>query len=216
MTPSVCIKKRPPGPGLIQPPVPGLIQLVLTVLVWWFRVPLVPGPGLRPAASECGPGPALASWPHSVKFQGASGTELELETGSVGFQEPKGGTGTVRTVFQEPQPGPSVSVKRNPCPQRNRQNRKKKTWFHPETATEPNQGHPEILGSAAPLGALDIPAQFPGHPRFLPSKPKEDKLSRAGMNFSTFRPPPLRVGDPHPIRGSPDPTKLIFVLSFLA
>ena len=41
----------------------------------------------------------------------------------------------------------------------------------------------------------NIPAKFPGHPRFLPSKPKEDKLSREGTNFSTptpsgGRPPP--------------------------
>ena len=34
-----------------------------------------------------------------------------------------------------------------------------------------------------PPGVRDIPAKFPGHPRFLSSKPKEDKLSREGTNF---------------------------------
>ena len=48
----------------------------------------------------------------------------------------------------------------------------------------------------------------PGHPRkntrtrFLPSKPKEDKLSREN---TTFRPLSLRVEDPHPTWRSPDP-----------
>ena len=53
-----------------------------------------------------------------------------------------------------------------------------------------------------PPRVRDIPAKFPGHPRFLSSKPKEDKLSRAGTNFSATTP---RVEDPHPTRRSPDP-----------
>ena len=44
----------------------------------------------------------------------------------------------------------------------------------------------------------DIPAKFPAHARCLSSKPKEDKLSREGTNFSATtpsrgRPPPHRV-----------------------
>ena len=53
-----------------------------------------------------------------------------------------------------------------------------------------------------PPGVRDIPAKFPGHPGFLSSKPKEDKVSRAARSF---RPPPLRVEDPHPTGRSPDP-----------
>ena len=48
-----------------------------------------------------------------------------------------------------------------------------------------------------------------GHPGKIPGtsqKPKENKLSRA----RTFRPPPLRVEDPHQAQ------KLTFVLFFLA
>ena len=52
------------------------------------------------------------------------------------------------------------------------------------------------------LGVRDVPAKFPGHPRFLSSKPKGDKLSLEGKNF---RPPLLRMEDPHPIGRSPDP-----------
>ena len=49
-----------------------------------------------------------------------------------------------------------------------------------------------------PLGVRDIPAKFPRHPRFLPSTPKEDKLSRESANFSATtpsrgRPPPHRA-----------------------
>ena len=53
-----------------------------------------------------------------------------------------------------------------------------------------------------PARVWDIPAKFPGQPRFLPSKRKEDELSREGANF---RPQPLRVEDPHPTGRSPDP-----------
>ena len=35
---------------------------------------------------------------------------------------------------------------------------------------------------------LGHPAKFQGHPRFLPSKPKEDKLLREGTNFLTTKP----------------------------
>ena len=43
--------------------------------------------------------------------QGGSGTELEPETGTVGtaFPETESGTGTARTVFQEPKPEPEPS-----------------------------------------------------------------------------------------------------------
>ena len=41
----------------------------------------------------------------------------------------------------------------------------------------------------------DIRAKFPGHPRFLPSKPR--KTNFRGRE-RTLRPPPLRVEDPHP------------------
>ena len=49
-----------------------------------------------------------------------------------------------------------------------------------------------------PPGVRDIPAKFLGHPRFLSSKPKENKLSREGTNFSATtpsrgRPPPHRA-----------------------
>ena len=49
-----------------------------------------------------------------------------------------------------------------------------------------------------PQGVRDIPAKLPVHPRFLPAKPKQDKLSRKGTNLSTTttsrgRPPPHRV-----------------------
>ena len=42
-----------------------------------------------------------------------------------------------------------------------------------------------------PAGFLQFPeppAKFPGHPRFLSSKPKQDKLSREGTNFSATTP----------------------------
>ena len=48
-----------------------------------------------------------------------------------------------------------------------------------------------------PAGVRDIPANFPGHPRFLSSKPMEEKLSKEGTNFSVThsrgRPPPHRA-----------------------
>ena len=49
------------------------------------------------------------------------------------------------------------------------------------------------------LNVRDIPAKILGHPWFLPSKPKEDKLSREGTKFaattpSRGRPPPYRAG----------------------
>ena len=64
-----------------------------------------------------------------------------------------------------------------------------------------------------PPGVRDIPAKFPGYPRFLSSKPKEDKLSREGTKFST--PTPSR-GRPPSHRAVSGPKKLIFVLFFLA
>ena len=64
-----------------------------------------------------------------------------------------------------------------------------------------------------PPGVRDIPAKFPGHPRFFPSKPKENKLSRKGTNFSTTTP---SRGRPPPRRAVSGPQKLIFVLFFLA
>ena len=65
----------------------------------------------------------------------------------------------------------------------------------------------------APPGVRDIPAKFPGHPRFLSSKPKEDKLSRAGTKFSATTP---SSGRPPPHRAVSGPKKFIFVLFFLA
>ena len=59
----------------------------------------------------------------------------------------------------------------------------------------------------------DIPAKFPGHPRFLSSKPKEDKLSREGTKFSATTP---SRGRPPPHRAVSGPKKLIFVLFFLS
>ena len=46
------------------------------------------------------------------------------------------------------------------------------------------------------------PGKFPGHPRFLPSKPKEDKLSREGKKL--FDPHPFAWKTPHPTRRSRD------------
>ena len=57
------------------------------------------------------------------------------------------------------------------------------------------------------------PAKILGHPGFLPSRPKEDKLSREGTNFSTTTPSRGRP-PPHPVGSRPK--KLIFVLFFLA
>ena len=65
-----------------------------------------------------------------------------------------------------------------------------------------------------PPGVRDIPAKFLGHPRFLSSKPKEDKLSREGTNFSATTPSRGRPPTPH--RAVSGPEKLIFVLFFLA
>ena len=64
-----------------------------------------------------------------------------------------------------------------------------------------------------PPGVRDIPAKFPGHPGFLSSKPKEDKVSRAGTKFSATTP---SRGRPPPHRAVSGPKNLIFVLFFLA
>ena len=64
-----------------------------------------------------------------------------------------------------------------------------------------------------PPGVRDTPAKFPGHPRFVSSKPKENKLSREGTNFSATTP---SRGRPPPDRTFSGPKKLIFVLFFLA
>ena len=64
-----------------------------------------------------------------------------------------------------------------------------------------------------PPGVRDIPAKFPGHPGFLSSKPKEDKVSRAGKKFSATTP---SRGRPPPHRAVSGPKNLIFVLFFLA
>ena len=55
----------------------------------------------------------------------------------------------------------------------------------------------------------DIPAKFPGHPTFPPSKPKENKHSREGTNFLT--PTPSR-GRPPPHPAVSGPKTLISVL----
>ena len=64
-----------------------------------------------------------------------------------------------------------------------------------------------------PPGVRDIPAKFPGHPGFLSSKPKEDKVPRAGTKFSATAP---SRGRPPPHRAVSGPKNLIFVLFFLA
>ena len=64
-----------------------------------------------------------------------------------------------------------------------------------------------------PPGVRDIPAKFPGHPGFLSSKPKEDKVSRAGTKFSATTP---SRGRPPPHRAVSGSKNLIFVLFFLA
>ena len=64
-----------------------------------------------------------------------------------------------------------------------------------------------------PPGVRDIPAKFPGHPGFLSSKPKEDKVSRAGTKFSATTP---SRGRSPPHRAVSGPKKLIFVLFFRA
>ena len=64
-----------------------------------------------------------------------------------------------------------------------------------------------------PPGVRDIPAKFPGHPRFLSSKPKEDKVSREGTKFSATTP---SRGRPPPHRAVSGPKNLIFVLFFFA
>ena len=64
-----------------------------------------------------------------------------------------------------------------------------------------------------PPGVRDIPVKLPGHPRLLSSKPKEDKFSREGTNFSATTP---SRGRPPPHRAVSGPKKLISVLfSFL-
>ena len=65
--------------------------------------------------------------------------------------------------------------------------------------------------SVRDLGVRDIPARFPEHPSFPPSKPKEDKLSREGTNFST---PTPSQGRPLPHPTISGPIKLICVLFF--
>ena len=55
------------------------------------------------------------------------------------------------------------------------------------------------------------PGKIPGHPRFLPSKSKEDKLSREGTNFSATTP---SRGRPPPHWAVSGPKKLIFVPFF--
>ena len=57
----------------------------------------------------------------------------------------------------------------------------------------------------------DIPAKFLGHPKFLSSKPKEDKLSREGTDFSTTTP---SCGRPPPHPAVSGPKNLIFVFFF--
>ena len=57
----------------------------------------------------------------------------------------------------------------------------------------------------------DIPPQLPGHPRFPPSKPKENKLLRAGTNFSTTTP---SRGGPPPHPAVSGPKKLKSLCSF--
>ena len=63
--------------------------------------------------------------------------------------------------------------------------------------------HPQRLGTSQ-NNSRDIP----GH-RFLPAKPKEDKVSSAGTNFSTTTP---SRGRPPPHPAVSGPRKLIFVL----
>ena len=53
------------------------------------------------------------------------------------------------------------------------------------------------------LSVLFDPLKFSETPRFVSSKPKEDKLSREGTNL--FCHPPLRVEDLHATGWSPDP-----------
>ena len=63
-----------------------------------------------------------------------------------------------------------------------------------------------------PPGVRDTPAKFSGHPGFLPSKPKEDKLLREGTNFSATAP---SRGRPPPHWAVSGPKEVIFVLFFL-
>ena len=97
--------------------------------------------------------PALFPW----KNQGCPGTEPEPETGTVGtvFPGTERGTGTARTVFQEPKPEPEpssllncIETHKNSPPWRNRRDRKPEplelTVPSPNrNRTEPNRGHPE-------------------------------------------------------------------------
>ena len=78
------------------------------------------------------------------------GTELDTETGTV-FPETERGTGTVGTVFQEPKPEPSLSVKtvlkqKSPF-QRGTAGTETGTLepSHARTVAEPNRGHPERI-----------------------------------------------------------------------
>ena len=59
----------------------------------------------------------------------------------------------------------------------------------------------------------DIPAKIPRRPRFLSSKPKEDKVSSESTIFSATTP---SHGRPPPHRAVSGPKKLFFVLFFLA
>ena len=61
-------------------------------------------------------------------------------------------------------------------------------------------------------GSRTFQQNSPGRPRFLSSKPKKDKLSREGTNFSATTP---SRGRPPPHRAVSGPKKLIFVLCFL-
>ena len=122
-----------------------------------------------------------------IKFQGGSGTEPELETGTAGTVFP--GTeraGTAGTVFQQPQPEPPLSVKlywnrRKRPPQRNHQNRKPEPLepFQPQTnRAKPNRGHPEVF-------ALSVSVS----PRLNIQFPDISWVARSGPSKSGLKPP---------------------------
>ena len=72
-------------------------------------------------------------------------------------------------------------------------------WFYQNPCLAPNYILKRFSGPNGnfwtPPRIRDIPAKFPGHPRFLPFKSKEDKLSREGTNFSATT---RSSGRPHP------------------